>query len=271
MAIEDRDEDDDLAFLDQSEDTPSQIPNSQTQENTQQTGPLQPTTANIDVRRASIRPDSQEMPPPPLPRRSNKFTKPTSLADIRDTLSDLIGQPDSAFSMDDFSDNELENNYENDPMDIEFEGNEEPREKTPGPNPRRTAPDALRTAVIDRIALKRITSSSLSNSGDRLAFHSASKASESSFRVPSLLRRVTNASDSGSTTSAASNMMALGGKGVVKMGGSKKSSVNYYGRGDERKAKLDRIERERMEETLRVGKLRRAGPGLGRLTGGSWE
>jgi len=216
------------------------------------------------------------MPPPPAPRRSNVYTKPTSLADIRNTLSDLIGQPESMdnnlyFSDCSASDAEDDVNNENDPMDIDNE-TASPLPETQTHNPRRTVPDVTRNAVIDRIALKRMASSSFSASSDRPAFQSASRASEGSFsfRVPSLLRRVTNASAS-EQESQGGSMMALGGTGGVKMGGSKKSSVNYYGRGDERKAKMDRLEKERMEEKLRVDRMRREGTGLGGLTGGSWE
>lgn len=283
-AIEDLDDDDDLAFLDQAEEAPSQSLDSQSQSQalSQPAAPLRPTAANTAGRKTTAANDSQEMPPPPLPRRANKYTKPTSLADIRDTLSDLIGAPDSAFAMDDldFSDHsisdaedvETQNDDEN-AMDVDVENNDAAPRTT---NPRRTLPDASHTSVIDRIALKRMASSTLSNANDRLAFHSASRGSESSFRVPSLLRRVTSASDAGSNSGGigvTGNSMALGavGKGGVRMGGSKKSSVGYYGRGDERKAKLERIEKERMEERVRVGKMRREGPGLGSFMGGSWE
>jgi len=60
------------------------------------------------------------------------------------------------------------------------------------------------------------------------------------------------------------------GKEAVKMGGSNKSSVNYYVREKERRAKLEVVERERVEGRARVGRMRRSGLGLGGLGGGEW-
>ena len=56
----------------------------------------------------------------------------------------------------------------------------------------------------------------------------------------------------------------------VKFGGSKKSSVNYYVREQERKAKVEEAEKSRVEDRMRVGRLRRSGMGLGSLAGGTF-
>lgn len=145
------------------------------------------------------------------------------------------------------------------------------------PNPRRTGPTTTRAAVIDRMALKRGSSSTGSNgtSGtDRLAFSTTRNGS--GIKVPSLLRRATtnaSVSDTGVTAGiggSASASMNMGG-GDVKMGGSKKSSVNYYVRESERRAKVNEMERVRREGNQRLGRMRREGGALGSLGGGRFE
>ena len=78
---------------------------------------------------------------------------------------------------------------------------------------------------------------------------------------------MTNGSASSESTTERGGM----GKESVKMGGTKKSSVNYYVREMERTARLEQVEKERMEGRERVGRMRRSRSGLGALVGGSFH
>lgn len=219
--------------------------------------------------------------PPPALRRTNKTTKPTSFADIRKTLSEIIGKPDSIAetvdlsSSDEQSDNEegddseARNNVMRD-LSPHADNNTMAPTSAPGSNSRRTLPNPTRTTVIDRMALKRNASSSLQITSDRLAFQAPSLHTSTSFRKPSLLRRATTNSNAESMQERAQSGGA-GGKEAVKMGGSKKSSVNYYVREKERMEKVEIVERKRREGRERVGRMRRVGSGLRDLVGGGFE
>lgn len=308
QAIEDRDEDDDFDFLESPNDGLAiAIPDSQDESSNQQ--PLSAISANIagTKRKFSETSDASQqkgdMPPPPNPRRAktSRLTRPTSLADIRNTLSEIIGEPESIFdSQHTDSDSPDESDHDMSPdKNVESRPHSRAASSFPSPppeqfprNPRRTQSSDARTSVIDRIALKKrastftITARSASDAtGSRLAFHNPASSS-AGFKAPSLLRRATtnNSIDSnssaGSFTAPGAPIGGLGGKDAVKRGGTAKSSVNYYVREMERKAKLEKVEQERSESRLRVGKMRRdalagkggaSGAGLGWLVGGEFE
>ena len=224
------------------------------------------------------------MPPrlPPNLRRTKQATKPTSFADIRKTLSEIFGEPDSIAETQDSSSPEHSGN-EAEEEDVEVEVFMQTRSlavgdmgpPAPTNNPRRTAINQTRATVIDRMALKRAGSSSMSathGSTNRLAFQAPALAASTSFRKPSLLRRATTASSITTTTSAESMHERAGaGKETVKMGGSKKSSVNYYVREEERRARIEIVEMEKRKEIDRVGRMRRSGVGLRGLVGGEFS
>lgn len=307
QALEDRDEMEDLDFFDGPQESFTvALPDSQAEASGPQ--PLAAISGNnagtkrthaeyTDLGQASQ--DAENMPPPANPRRTKaaKTSRPTSLADIRTTLSEIIGEPESVLESQrlrsqspEHSVHEYDQNDNSPPTEDEDEElYRHPSEPVPSShlerNPRRTNPNIKRDSVINRIALRKQVSSlgrSIDSNQSRLAFQPSTNTSFS-FKVPSLLRRATTNSSTGSMDTSAGLSAAaggLGGKDAVKRGGSAKSSVNYYVRELERKAKLEKIEKERMEGRLRVGRMRRevlAGKGarkeggLGGLVGGGFD
>ncbi|KAB8342867.1 hypothetical protein FH972_022464 [Carpinus fangiana] len=286
QAIEDREDEEEVFFLD--------TPENGGQESQPQAVAASPESLDAEEssrkrkREDDVDSDDDEQiaerPAAPL-RRTGRLTKPTTLQDIRNTLSELIGDSNEA------EDGEQEEMVlDSQPLDrgqsyspeLEAAAAEEasPAEGADGSrwtgaearNPRRTPASSTRIAVIDRIAMKRSRSSSLTSkqsasaAASRQAFFAPSAAGSTSFKVPSLLRRATtnasNASDGSDKTGLSTGGM---GKEVIKMGGSKKSSVNYYVREKERRAKVEEVERGRDEARKKVGMLRRkeVGAGLG--------
>ena len=252
-AIEDRDDDENLTFLEMPEDSSQQqLPDTQEMLNSQidpllpdsQPGkrkrPLQETTANR---------------PPPAARRTRTAQKPSTLAEIRESVSFLIEDPE-ALSL-----------HPLDSSDIDEDVSNPPTTTDPfAPHPRRnTAP------IIDRISLKRASSSSTSSTTTttRLAFQNPT--SIPTFAVPSLLRRATSTHTSEdkhgiSTATATTERAADGGEkgAVVRRGGGKKSSVVGFAREVERRRVVEGVERRREEGRRRVGRSAR---GLGGLVG----
>lgn len=307
QALEDRDEMEDVNLFDRPQESfTAALPDSQAEASGPQ--PLAAISGNnagnkrtrgdyTAMNQASQ--DAENMPPPANPRRSKaaNISRPTSLADIRTTLSEIIGEPESVLETQrlgsespEHSDHEY--NQHDYPQPMEDDDDELYRHPSaPLPpsnlerNPRRTNPNTKRDSVINRIALRKQASSlgrSIDSKQSRLAFQPSANSSFN-FKVPSLLRRATTNSSTGSMDTSAGLSAAaggLGGKDAVKRGGSAKSSVNYYVREMERKAKLEKVEKERMEGRVRVGKMRRdvlagkggrKGGGLGGLVGGAFD
>ena len=290
-AITDYAGDDETSFLDEG-DTPSQSQSMEFQDltSTRKRG------RNEDEEEES---DKQAMPPPKS-RRTNA-SRPQSALDIRRTLSKLLDEPDENGEPDIITDSQpdeirgaysaprprspnAESDKENDSdSDLELEDapEEEPdstplkaRETSP-PRHRRTPADPAQRAVIDRIALKRASSTSTNqanaSTGNRMAF-AAPGASNGSFKIPSLLRRATTNASMSSTEgslaekSAAAGITARKDSGGTRMGGSKKSSINWAARDMERQEKLQKLEKERVAERTRVAG--RVGAKRGSLSGG---
>ena len=262
-AIEDRDDDEGLAFLDDDvagEDSQQQLPDTQTQDiilNSQ----LSPSLPSLQTARKRKRPALEPAPanrPPAAARRTAKpAKKPSTLAEIRESVSFLI------------EDSNIAPLAALDSSDIE-EGGE-------GTNPRRTSTD--KKPVVDRISLAHASSSlsSVGNNG-RLAFQAPASANAPGFKVPSLLRRATNSSSLKanedrhgiSTTTAATERAAGGEKGdFIRKGRGKRSSVMSFAREVERRKVLDNVERRR--EAGRE-KVRGAAKGLAALVPqDSWD
>ncbi|KAL5360262.1 MRC1-like domain-containing protein [Aspergillus floccosus] len=226
-AIEDRDMDDDgdLDFLDYEEPTESQETSSQDVN----TEPQQETTTEESNKRKrpleSSTEDVNNRPPPHMRRKpaSAMSKKPSTLAEIRETVSFLTERP------------EYDSFHEDASVDYDDQEGEEgalsstpEREETPAPvHPRRT-----RGPVVDRLALLRQASSNSASSAsnNRLAFHAGSGADASNigFRPPPLVRRTT-----GSSTSSISSKSSDPSRRVSKPAASgvsiaKKGAVNYY-------------------------------------------
>lgn len=257
-AIEDREQNEDLDFLDQPEESSQIIPDSQDAE----TQPQAATSEPADTRRNRPLQDSKlnAANRPPMPhRRVQKSKKPSTLAEIRESVSFLIEEPDA-----------MPPPPHLDSSDEGEDGNghaETESKRDPFASRRRTNP------VIDRISLKRAESANTATHTTRLAFHDpTSGTAPSGFRVPSLLRRATTqVTDKHGDTTASTERTAGGAeKGeFVRRGGTKRSSINYHAREMARSKVLREGERKRNE-----GRMRAAGSRegiLGSLGAGRFE
>lgn len=277
-AIEDREDDEDLDFLDQPEAASQPTIDIEGQETATSQPQVRPEPLALDKRK---RPLTESVPdaanrPPPAARRTLAESKPQSLADIRASLSFLIEEPDAVMiappsSSPVASDNDHENDENLDaPSSTKSSTDRHPfsshRHRTNS-----TAP------VIDRLSLKRTSTVSTSTASSKLFFHAPSTDS-SGFKVPSLLRRATTSSSSSflnnvktktdqhgiSTFAGTERAAGRGEKGeFVRKGGSKRSSVNWVSK--ERRGVAD-------DEEARIRKIiRREGSSLAGLGAGEFD
>lgn len=270
-AIEDRGSEDEMDFLDdfaeQEETTDSQSQG----EGSQQIIPdSQPTAMGPPKQKHSDNATEPESRPPPHLRRTKPAKKPSNLSEIRESLSSLIEEPNSVVSHVDLG-SETED-------ELEIEGEDDLRSRKEKDKENRD-PFALRrknVAIIDRISLKRASSSSISNS-TRLAFAASSTAP--GFKVPPLLRRATTNNSIASSTSSSSvsgmsgtERMAggSGGSDGVKRGGGKNSGVHYFARESERRAGVVKTEKRRERKLVKGAQVRRKAVG-GLFGGGKFE
>ncbi|KAK3996755.1 MRC1-like domain-containing protein [Cladorrhinum sp. PSN332] len=191
------------------------------------------------------------------PRRIGiSIKKPSNLGEIRESLSNLLDEP-SYNSSSIIPATELGSDSE--------EGEEE--ETIPSSNssnkensnPRRTRHHSQSSQIIDRISLKRQSSSTVSTSATKLAFTSTT-IDKQGFKVPALLRRATTNSSSTSLSLSGGSVSSTGvttsngpsralgkqddGMKIKKTAG-KKSGVSYLARGNERQAALAETEKRR--------------------------
>lgn len=261
-AIEDREDDDDLDFLDRPAEDSFRVEADTQEDPESQSQPALP-EPTLGKRKRLLQesvPDNGNMRPPPAARRTQAPKKPATLAEIRESVSFLIEEPGSINIAPDPSSSASE--------DESVAHDKNPRRR-PNPNP---------NPIIDRISLKRAESATTS-SNSRLAFYDPSTTNPSigGFKVPSLLRRATTtnlaAENHGITTMAtATTERAAGGgeKGdFVRRGGTKKSSVNYFAREMEKNKVIEGVERRRKEEREREAKGRNMR--LGGLGTGAFE
>lgn len=273
-AIEDRDDDEDLDFLDRPAEDSFRIEPDTQEDHELQIQPALPDPA-LSKRKRPLQdslPDKGNMRPPAAARRTQAPKKPATLAEIRESVSFLIEAPGSVNTAPDPSSSASEDESSR----HDDENHRHPRRRRPNPNP---------NPIIDRLSLKRAESATVS-SASRLAFHdpSTSNPAIGGFKVPSLLRRATTTSlaaaaadnNNGITTlatAAATTERAAGGgeKGdFVRRGGTKKSSVNYFARELEKSKVIDGVERRRKEERERQAKKGRT-MSLGGLGTGAFE
>ena len=245
--------------------------------------------------------DNRAAMPPPKSRRRAEDSHPQSNLAIKRTLSSLIDDPNDgdadvvadsqevvgAYSAPPKNDSNIATSVGSDKENgSDLEINDPPsRETSPDASltqraaspPRHTRRKAspARAAVIDRMALKRQSSSAQGNNGShgsRLAFQAPSTTS---FKVPSLLRRATTNASLGSEGSLAEKSAAAGitgqAKEGVRMGGSKKSSINWHIREAERMEKIERGERERKQDREKWRGAMKRHSGLGSFGGGGFE
>ncbi|KAM0708873.1 hypothetical protein Q7P35_002909 [Cladosporium inversicolor] len=239
---------------------------------------------------------AQERPPAKQRRVEETdaaFSRPTSIVQVRESLSFLLDEPGqiavgpSALDNED-SDLEIEGEpieldilpHESDDDDIAAEsarqndGGFAPNPKSiqdvalmppPARLPAAQRRSAAKTAVVDRLSLKRASTSS--TSADSRSAWSIGSSSQSADRTPSLLRRATTslaasgANDRGVTTGAGAGGNDRGvtiGGGARVGGGNKKSSLAYQARAEERRGIVEASARRRAENTAKIAELRRA-------------
>ncbi|KAK3678828.1 hypothetical protein LTR78_001281 [Recurvomyces mirabilis] len=303
-AIADDDEGDELLGLSDDEADSQPATDSQLDESHQQAveGPLQEVSGN-KRRSDDSQNDSQDRPLAKRRVEANAFRKPASLLEVRESLSFLLDEPDTGLvganiELDPGSDVEHQSDYglsdeeietmdedaeqaeharQNDggfaPNQRDFDAIAMPPPRLPAPQRRTQAPPA-KTAVVDRLSLKRGSSAGFDGALGRSAW--AAPASTGSMKVPSLLRRATTniasttVNDRGVTTGHASLSRENSGSGV-KMGGSKKSSLAYQERAEERRAIVEASARRREEHTARIAQMRRTSSALGKGLTGKFE
>ncbi|KAI4718852.1 hypothetical protein E4T48_04902 [Aureobasidium sp. EXF-10727] len=281
-AIEDRDEADDVDFLDGLDvDDDVEMVDSQQQPSASQPGASQAGNEeqiNTFKRPAdALEPSQSSQQARPLQkkkstaasslRRSNlsdTFRKPKSLAEVRDSLSFLIDDP---------SNEELAS-------EILLSSDEEREVRAVFSEPR--APASARRvpakdSIIDRLTLKKQASSSFAETADaNLAFSSLSQQAKNSFsfKPASLLRKATVNNSSMGETRALPRSLNREGSSGIRNGGSKKSSINYQAREAERQEIVQKAAKRRKENVRKIAGLRRkAGGALGALgnVGGGFE
>ncbi|OAA37941.1 DNA replication checkpoint mediator [Beauveria brongniartii RCEF 3172] len=247
--IEDRDSDDEMNILEVVESSwqrdSSQTPATESQNAAQQTIPesqsLQPARQALVT--ASNGGDYHR--PPAHMRRTKNPKKSSSIGEVRETLSNLLEEPDASLIP------ATEAGSESEDEDVtQHTGDKENH------SPRRTI-----TGVIDRIKLKRGNSNVSTRSG-RLAF--ASAASGVAFKVPPLLHRArTNSSMTSTAASITSNSSAgtaAGGFGdeakVKRTAGKRSGVVSRAVPVNEGHARIQECERRREEKKMQVAEKR---------------
>ncbi|KAI1087371.1 MRC1-like domain-containing protein [Rostrohypoxylon terebratum] len=196
--------------------------------------------------------------PPPNAHRTRGGVRPTSITDVRRELSDLLDEPNgSAASIIPAT-------------EMGSDGEDEERPKSASSNKEN------RTAeVVDRIKLKRDSSSLSTASNSRLAFAAPSASGTGGFKVPALLRRATTnslisnsstSSSGASTPSENTGSLGLGASkaedGKLKKTAGKRSGINYFARENERRAAVADAEKRR------EAKKWKGAEGRGKVVGG---
>ncbi|OHE99144.1 MRC1-like domain-containing protein [Colletotrichum orchidophilum] len=266
--IEDRGSDEEMDFLDFAPE-PMETEASQSQEQQQTVPDSQPA-----AQRPPLASNATNVPSAANARRTKDGKKPSNLGEIRESVSSLLEDFNEVVpATDPHSDSEADDEEGHPSTSPRRGGNKENR--SPGKNPRRTN---SRQVVVDRLTMKRQSSSNMSTTSAKLAFAMPNAAGSavgpsggggggSSFRVPALLRRATTNSSvlssqgsggsvGGIRGSEASNgavsFSARGGggggfgdDGKIKKNASKKSGVSALARENERRAAIQENEKRR--------------------------
>ncbi|KAF2973352.1 hypothetical protein GQX73_g218 [Xylaria multiplex] len=257
-SIEDMNDDDEWNFSENFADTTSTSGDDSQSQNVSQADQAIPDSQPPTTGRKRSRTDDHAPRPGPSERRTKDGVRPSSIAEVRKSLSTLLDEPNaSAASI--IPATEMGS-------DSEGEG-ERPSTSHSNKENWRNRRQAS-AAVVDRIALKRNSSSALSTASTgmaaKLAF-TAPSTTGSGFKVPALLRRATTnstklSSDSNSNatssssisqTSASGNSSSLnkaasfGEDGKLKKNAGKRSGINYFAHENERRAKVADAEKRR--------------------------
>ncbi|KAJ0342357.1 hypothetical protein KNSL1_010752 [Colletotrichum chrysophilum] len=276
--IEDRGSDDEMDFLDfapaepmQTEDDDSQ---SQTQQDQTTVPDSQPTTARQPLGGGAL-PNR----PPANMRRTKDGKKPSNIGEIRESVSSLLEDLNAEVipATDPASDSDDDNERPG-----TSRSNKENDDGVPATaNPRRSH-NLTRAAVVDRISLKRQSSSTMSTTFSKLAFAMPSASStggsgSGSFKVPALLRRATTNSSFKSSSSASASggvpfsasgggTSGFGDDGKIKKNASKRSGVSALARETERRAAV--LENEKRREARKWKGAEQRVKAVGGLFGG---
>ncbi|KAI7194771.1 hypothetical protein KC363_g1937 [Hortaea werneckii] len=328
-AIADDDErDDDMLDLSDEENSLQPATQEESQESSQQeprhdaqtNGPLAEVSGN-KRRLHDAESGSQERPPAKQRRtQTSAFRKPTSMLEVRESLSFLLEEPETGLAaptvnLDSGSEkDDEEDEYGSDPEDglqpddeEDLEAAERSREndgqglvareqerqtkdamamppppapRLPGPQRRTPAAAPAKSSVVDRLSLKRASSSSDPSLAGGPTAWAAPSVPSARVKAPSLLRRATtNMSTAGAANDRGVTVghQSLGrsdsnsnGSGV-RMGGSKKSSLAYQARVEERKAIVEASSKRREENTKKIAEMRRNSSALSRGLTGRFE
>lgn len=222
------------------------------------------------------------------PRRTKDGKrKPSNIGEIRESLSSLLEEPEGSIvpATEVGSDSEAEDDDETSrrAADAAASGGDKENTSPKGRNRRRG-----RAAVIDRMSLKRESSSNAStHSRTAFARPTAGVSGSSGFKVPGLLRRATansisvtsgssstGAGGGGSvtaTTGAASRSTnggsggGFGDDGIVRKGVGKRSAISALARETERQTAMAQAERRREAKKWKGAEMR--GKAFGGLIG----
>ncbi|KAI1751758.1 MRC1-like domain-containing protein [Xylaria castorea] len=259
-SIEDMNNDDEWDFRDNFADITSTSGDDSQSQNASQANEAIPDSQPPATGRKRSRIDDHAPRPAPNERGTGDNARPSSIAEVRRSLSMLLEEPNapigsiiSATEVDSDSDGEKE------------------RPSTSHTNKENRRPSRhVGGGVVDRITLKR-NSSSLSTGStsttSKLAF-TAPSTSGSGFKVPALLRRATtnstklvsNSNPTASTTTSSTTSQAstgggssgslnkaasFGEDGKLKKIAGKRSGINYFAHENERRAKVADAEKRR--------------------------
>ncbi|TGJ88623.1 hypothetical protein E0Z10_g132 [Xylaria hypoxylon] len=258
-SIEDMNDDDELDFDENfAADTKSTSGDDSQSQNASQVDQAIPDSQPPTTGRKRSRTDDHVPRPGPNERRTKDGARPSSIAEVRRSLSTLLDEPNASGGSV-VSATEIGS-------DSDGEGGRPSTSHSNKENRRTRRHNS--GAVVDRIALKRNSSSSLSTTSmsttAKLAFTAPSTAG-SGFKVPALLRRATtnstklgsnsnpNASGSSSISQASTNgnsgslnkAASFGEDGKLKKNAGKRSGINYFAHENERRAKVADAEKRR--------------------------
>ncbi|KFZ05194.1 hypothetical protein V501_08586 [Pseudogymnoascus sp. VKM F-4519 (FW-2642)] len=248
-AIEDRGDDQDMIFLDDeivdAENAASSQPivNDEDSQDATVVPNSQPEAAPSALKRKATTEPQTRLPPNLRRTKVLASKRPTSLSEIRASVSSLIDDPNAMHAPADDSDS-----------DIEIEGTES---TDGGKGKENHDPFARRhsgATVVDRMSLKRQSSTEMS-SATRLAF--AASSATAGFKVPPLLRRATTNSSAASSTGSFGGGAAGDSKAAPKKG----KGVAFFTREEERTKDIREGERKRQERFLKGVEGRRKAVG----------
>lgn len=191
-------------------------------------------------------------------RSANTCKKPSSLSEIRYSLSNILDEPNYNEPVESSSESDHNDAINHDSIDDVLNDVDKETAETLSSNTIRKQ----RPVVIDRISLKKNLSTSFSSNDSRLLFISSSSAN--TFTAPSLLRRTTNSSVTSSIYSSTNSSVAKATERVtgsencgVKRGGTWGSGLNSFSRESERRAKMIKTETRREKKLIQSAISRR--------------